>query len=303
MKTDAARFEDLNKTPIFYDVSDFQGTIGPSRTVAFRLPVGVTHLRNALHFTDGGVDSTELQILTDVATIIVKVSADQKMEMSGLEAIYLSAFWNARQQANFDGSAGSYIKQGILNLDYARETLLGAVNRNATAYGMKGQTSMQVEITFTGGTLTVDGIEMLTEVIDGAELGRHITIRKNTKTLGNSGLNEIYDLPIDPATNMYCIHFANVDKSAHDITHVEILANRTRIVNASTAQLLERSRRLGLYNSYHASVLSIPFTARGQNREALPMNMQDLLIRVTTSAANTYNILMERSEKEPSRSV
>lgn len=299
----AKTFEELNKSPVITEVTDQQGAVATNGKVTFRLPVGRAHLLHAITFTDGGVASSEAEILAEVSRVIVRVSADQKIEMTAIEAVYLAAAWNARKKPSFSGTAGTYIGNGVLPLFFAQEWLRETLNTNRTAFGMAGQTSFQVEVEF-GTLVTIDGIKMHSVISpQNAELEDHLVVRKFSKTLSNVGVNDVIDLPRDPATDLHAIHICNADGSAHDITHVSLLVNNSQLIDCDLAQLLEITRNYGFYNAYHASCLSIPFTARGQNVEALPGNFQDVKLSLTLSAANTYNFLIQRRERAMTRSI
>ena len=100
-----------NTSPLILPNEPFQGTYGANGRINARLPVGPTYERLFFHFTVGGVDATAAEIRAGVDLVRIIVDADNKIELTGNELIYLDLYYQTKMTGSPAGHRLGHVGQ------------------------------------------------------------------------------------------------------------------------------------------------------------------------------------------------
>jgi len=278
----ATIYREVRQTPRLLRLPSFRA-VAAGAVSAILLPLGHTYHQLQLLMTIAGVAATPAQIIAQVAWIRLTIDGDLKIQITGAEAAYLANLYATRNSA-------AVIQNGILPLFLARpwESEIDAID--GPAYGTEGIDSAQLEVELTGAA-TINAIVARGLVTKGTPMGRHLCIRRHVDNHGAAGDKEISDFSKRIDIQMYGLHIAT-----GLITAVELRADDVVEWEGAPAFHFSTLRAQGI-NPDPANWWSLLFNFRGRPLDGLPMVMQDLRLRLTTSGAlNNFVMLREQIE-------
>lgn len=286
-------FLETNRSPVSIPNPDFQ-SIGAGLRATARVPIGSTLLTTFLHFTIAGVAATRAQIEAQVSIVRITVDAENKFDLTGVQACALADFYRTGIIAN-----------GILPIFWARPWMREIANVDAPGLGLAEADSASIEITLAAGA-TIDAIRAIHESVAGEPLGAHPVYLRQNFLFSSTGQFEITDLPRNPLFSLFALH---VQCDPSTITDVEVVADNVQILKGTVAELNERylldtsPRKVQDSHATPANrFFSLDWTYRNRGSDPLPLNMQDWRIRLTFNAApNTLPIVFEQLRVAPSK--
>lgn len=283
-------FMDLNRTPAFIRNPDFQG-VAPGARATARIPVGSTLLTSFLEFKKGAgplVAMSEAEIIADVAEVRLTIDAETKLQFTGAQIVALVKFY------------GQTIANGILPLNWARPWMGDIGNQDAPAYGLAEANSANIEVQFVAGSITTS-LVLTHENVAGEPLGTHVVYLRQGYNFSATGVQEITDIPRDPLYGLFAMH---IQQSDTILDRIEILADNIQLLDANPNTLKARYGRYTPQRVPQTGFTHLDFAYRGRGADVLPLNMQDLRVRLTWNTApvgSLVNILYEQVRVAPSK--
>ncbi len=221
-----------------------------------------------LDFTDGGVMSTEAEIIAEITTISLTVKIKGGPSIRLLKDIPTHVLFDILNKYR-ETSKSAYTYAGCLYIPFTRPDLGTLVDPNALVIGMLNIESYQVQVQC--GTLTtIDKIGVLPEIDKGPArpLGEHIRFERWERTHADVGIDPVSVLPFgEPNTAMLGYHIH--DAVTGVVRDVEVRFDGQIIHDPlSVAQnnlLLHRAGRTPIANYFH-----VDFNRKGS---ALPVGI------------------------------
>ncbi len=207
-----------------------------------------------LDFTDGGVMSTEAEIIAEITTISLTVKLRGGPSIRLLKDIPTHVLFDILNKYR-ETSKSSYTYAGVLYIPFTRPDLGTLVDPSALVIGMLDIESYQLQVQC--GTLTtIDKIGVLPEVDKGPArpLGEHIRFERWERSYGVSGIEHVTELPFgEPNTAMLGFHIHDAVTGVIDDVEVrfdgQIIHDPLSV--AQNNLLLHRAGRTPISNYFH----------------------------------------------------
>jgi hypothetical protein len=272
------QFPLANRSPIRRQLYGSVEGIGASKTAVITVPVGATYLDLRLFCTIATVAATRAEIEAMITQVRVLLSGRPIMTLTSLQLIAIAEFY----RTGIVGDSG-YLLIPFERL-WQRETG-GALN---PALGTVGESSLTVEITQASGS-TIDDIDVWASISPVAEeVGAYMRYDRFTPALPGAGEYIWSGLKPRPGEFLYALHF--LVSTAADLTAISFEADGYRVVDQITQGVLGR-----LYAEPTSprtmqtakKLISLDFACRGFDGDAVPLVMDEALVRLTFANAPT----------------
>lgn len=272
-----------HRVPLIQKIGSAEN-IGASKTAVFKIPSQATYQDLVIEAKIAGVAATRAQLESMLLTARLTISGKDKFTINVIELIAIEEFYNS-------GSIGD---TGYLHIGFIRQHMLELANQEDAAYGTLLEKSVQLEID-QDATTTIDTLDLHARTYPVAEpLGAHISIVKITPTFGATGTMIFDDLPIDPNTFLYALHFRT---DPAKLTAVRLTCDNIKLIDAKFALLNQFYK----YNPVRRTPQTakgfahLDFCNRNVDKDALPMTMRTCRLELDfiTTAPGAFPILCE----------
>ncbi len=287
-----------NVTPVITKNAPFDRSPTAGALTTVQLDPGATYHRLYMRFTKAGVAATQAEILAQVAKLQFWVNSDEKRTWQTPEGfLYDSAFYYASRNPTM-APGGDIVEDGVVVIDLAPEWMSNPANREILAYGTKNKNNVSLGITWGPVPLTIDLVEIEVETTKATALGTHITRRESIFNNSSTGKIQNNNITRTPGARVLRLDIIKNDGTAHTISEINLNIDNSPIrQSALVGVMLKRSHHLGHYNGYFQNILSIDFTARDREIDAIPAIWESFQLEMTVSAAlNSYSIVLFQEE-------
>lgn len=287
-----------NVTPIITKNAPFDRSPTAGALTTVQLDPGATYHRLYLKFTKAGVAASQAEILAQVAKMQLWVNSDEKRTWQTPQGfLYDTAFYYASRNPTL-APGGDIVEGGIVVVDLAPEWMSNPANRELLAYGTKNKNNFALGITWAAGPLTIDLVEIHVETTQATALGTHITRRESIFDNAAVGKIQNNNITRTPGARILRLDIIKTDLTAHTISEINLLIDNSPIRQSTAVEVIQkRSHHLGHYNGYFQNILSIDFTARDREIDAIPSIWESFQLEMTVSVAlGSYSIVMWQEE-------
>ncbi len=289
-------FTQLNRSPINQSLAGTVTQIGAGSVAVVKIPPGATYatisirlgIAGALSPAGAGTAPTKAQIGSMLTQWRLTVGGIEMWTLTGVELCAIQEYYNT-------GVIGA---TGVMSISFQRGWMKGFSGFTADLlgpdYGTYKQSSFQLEIT-QDATSTITNFDVFAEVEPVAEqLGAHVEFKKVSPNFTSTGTFIYPDLFKDPAAIMFSLFIETNDITK--LSNVAVVADGTYIWDAPLDVGYAWSRAQYPLRTPQSAVQigTIDFTRRGLGSDAVPLNMANLLLRLTfTAAPTTLNVIQE----------
>lgn len=287
-----------NVSPALQKNAPFDNTPASGDIITAQLDPGATYHRLYVIATDGGVPVTQAVWINDILKLEFFVNSDLKKVWNKPSSfLYDQAFYMFGRNPNLD-AGDDVLVGGVGVLELAPEWMSNPINREIMAYGTKNKNNVSLQITMIGGAITIDKFELVTETTKAKPLGIHITRKESIFTDPATGVIQQNNLTRTDGARVLRLDIIKNDLTAHTINEVSLNIDGVQIYQAvKTSVLNKRSRHLGHYNGYLQNILSLDFTARDREIDALPSIWASFQLEMdVTNALNSYTLALIQEE-------
>lgn len=252
--------------------------VAAGQTAICNLPVGLSYYVLVLEHKRSGVAATEAQMRAELGDIRLIIDGENKITASASELLDLYQ----RQALKY----GWKTLPGVLPIVLSKPTSRTNAGEDSLTYGTSDVQTMTVEVDI-DPSATAPALSITALQGAPSPLGKHITIKRFGRSAAGAGEFEVSDLPRGNY-GLMALHILS-DK----VNSVEVEAAGAIVFKSdgSTAAVLDS---LMGKDSDPASAFHVDFTNTDRMDDNLPLNIQDFRIRMDMSAADSFNILMER---------
>lgn len=258
--------------------------IGAGKTAIFKIPTQATYQDLVIEAKIAGAAATRAQLESMLLTARLTISGKEKFTIAMIELIAIEEFYNS-------GSIGD---TGYIHIGFIRQHMLELANQEDAAYGTLGEKSIELAIE-QDPTSTIDTFDLHARTYPIAEpLGAHIFYQKITPTFGATGTMIFDDLPMDPNTFLYALHFRT---DPAKLISVRLTCDTIKLIDT----------KFSLLNQFYKynPVRRTPQTAKGfahldlcnrnVDKDALPMTMRTCRLELDfiTTAPGAFPIICE----------
>ena len=288
-------FRDVNRSTIIRPIyGAAQSAPAASTTQVLRLPQGATYADLILFMTIAGTAATRAQIEAQLANVRVSLSGEEKINLTGKEVIAICEFYES----------GVVADTGMFLLPFSRLWMNGASAQLEPDWGTNSESSFQIELTWAAGT-TIDLVQTFARIeTTSQELGAHVRPIKLTPTFASTGKYIYPDLPNEPGTFLYALHY-EVPVVAN-LTNVALLVDDVRLLDCPPAVTDAMQRRGYRARTPQTAKLFVhtDFTSRGFDSDAIPLGLtrrMELELTFANAAPNSFSIIAEIGTVKPTQ--
>lgn len=285
-------FASLNRSPIRRPLAGAVRGIGASQTAIVDIPVGATYLALRLFCTIAGVAATRAQLEAMLTSFRLTVSGVEMWTLTGTQLIAIMEFY----------STGVIADTGVLTINFQRLWMRESAGALNPAYGTLNESSFQLEITQAAGS-TIDSMLVSADIDPVAQpLGAHMIMPRITPSIGATGLTFVPQIRKTPGDFLYALHIGV--PVAANLTVLSYVADSVRVVDQITQALLNATyRACQPVRTMQTSklLISLDFTCRGFDGDAIPQDMSEQILELTfaNAAPGQVDVIAEIGTTRP----